>query len=147
MPEQNPVARRAAILIANTTGTPEEIAAALDSAGMLQRPAMQVPGPYPLLVRTTGLGAAIDVHHLVFALFRALAAEAVEDPEGVAEELAAIADASPDGSSALLEVLTDRLGGTEVRYGASAMRGLAARLLAAAGPKFPHQLDRRKDVA
>src|SRR4249919_1657787 len=113
----NPVARRAAMLLANTTGSPEEIAAALDAAGLLAAPAVQVPGPYPVYIRTTGLGASIDVHPLVAALMRALAAESVEDPEGVAADLAAIDGASGGGQDALLYELLDRLGGTEMRYG------------------------------
>jgi len=135
----NPVARRAAFLIGNTTGSPEEIAAALDVAGMLARPAVEIAGPYLMYVRTTGLGAAIDVHPLAAALFRALASEFTEDPDGVGEELTAIDDASGPELDALLEVLLDRLGGTEMRYGATAARTLADRIKDAAGPVFPHQ--------
>jgi len=143
MTTENPVARRAAILISNTTGTPEEIAQALDAAGMLATPASAMPGPYPLYVRATGIGAAFDAHPLVAALIRALAAEFVKDPDGIGEELTVIDDATGPEQDALLEVLLDRLGGTEMRYGATAVRELAARLLAAVGPAFPHQQDRR----
>ena len=135
----NPVARRAAILIGNTTGSPEAIAAALDEAGMLASPAVKVAGPYPMYVRTTGLGAAIDVHPLVGALFRALAREFADDAAGVGDELTTIADASGPELDALMEVLLDRLGGTEMRYGATGARTLADRIKAAAGPVFPHQ--------
>lgn len=139
----NPVARRAAILIANTSGSPEEIAAALDAAGMLARPAVEIAGPYPMYVHTTGLGASIDVHPLVHALFRAHALEFTEDPTGVGEDITAIADASGPELDALLEMLLDRLGGTEMRYGATDARNLARRIRDAAGPVFSHQRDER----
>jgi hypothetical protein len=135
----NPVARRAAVLIGNTTATPEAIAAALDEAGLLARPTVEIPGPYPMYVRTTGLGAVIDVHPLVHALFRAHAAEFIEDPGAVGEELTAIAGASGPELDALLEVLLGELGGTEMRYGVTAARTLADRIKNAAGPVFPHQ--------
>jgi hypothetical protein len=133
---ENPVARRAAILIASTNGTPEEIAAALDAAGMLARPAVEVPGPYPLWVHPTGLGVAIDAHPIFAALIRALAAEG---PEELAEELQAIAEASGPAQDALIEVLSDRLGGTQARYGATATLHLAETLLSIVRPGFPHQ--------
>ena len=142
MTDQNPVARRAAILIANTNGTPEQIAAALDAAGMLATPVHKVVGPYPLGVRATVLGAVLDPHPLVAALFLGLAREFAEDADGVGEELAAIAEASGPELDALLEVLLERLGGTEMRYSATAVRELAARLLRAVGPEFPHQQQR-----
>jgi hypothetical protein len=142
MSTPTPAERRAALIIANTVGTPDEIAAALSAAGLLARPAVEIAGPYPMYVRTTGLGAAVDVHPLAAALFRAHAAEFTEDPDGVGEELTAIADASGPALDALLDELLDRLGGTEMRYGATAARALATRITAAAGPVFPHQQDR-----
>lgn len=135
----NPVARRAAILLANTTGTPEEIAAALDAAGLLATPAVQIPGPFPLWVRSTGLGAAIDAYPLVSALYRAHAAEFAEDPEGVGAELEAVAAASGAELDALVEERLDALGGTEMRFGATAAHTLLERLAVAAGPVFPQQ--------
>jgi hypothetical protein len=136
---ENPVARRAAILISSTTGTPEEIAAALDAAGMLARPAVEVSGPYPLWVHPTGLGVAIDAHPLFAALIRALARESADAPEEIAEELLAIDDASGPAQDALIEVMSDRLGGTQARYGMTAARHLAETVLRMVGIAFPHQ--------
>ncbi|MFE5582502.1 hypothetical protein [Kitasatospora sp. NPDC056531] len=139
----NPVARRAAILIANTSGAPEEIAAVLDAAGMLQRPAERINGPYPLWVRPTGLGVAVDAHPLVSALVRGLAAEVAECPEDVIAELVTIAEASGPGQDALIEGLLGRLGGTDTRYAAADARRLAEVLLSMIGPALPHQRDGR----
>ncbi|ABD94176.1 unknown [Streptomyces phage mu1/6] len=138
-----PVARRAAILIANTTGSPEEIAAALDAAGMLQRPAERINGPYPLWVRPTGLGIAVDAHPLVSALMRGLAAEMAEDPEGVTAELIEIAEASGPEQDSMVEQLLDRLGGTDARYAAADARRLVEALLSILGPAIPDQQNRR----
>lgn len=135
----NPVARRAAILIANTTGSPEEIAAVLDAAGMLQRPAERINGPYPLWVRPTGLGIAVDAHPLVAALVRGLAAEVAESPEGVTAELVTIAEASGPEQDAVIEGLLERLGGTDARYAAADARRLAEVLLSMVGPMVPRQ--------
>lgn len=139
MTNSNPVTRRAAILIANTTGTPEEIAVALDAAGLLQRPAERITGAYPLWVRPTALGVAIDAHPLVSALVRGLAAEMVEDPEDVGAELVAVAEASGPEQDALVEQLLERLGGTDARYAAADARRLAEVLLHAVGPALPQQ--------
>jgi hypothetical protein len=139
MSMMNPVARRAAILIANTAGTPEEIAAALDAAGMLRRPAERINGAYPLWVRPTGLGVAIDVHPLVSALVRGLAAEVAEDPDGVVAELATIAEAAGPEQDAMVEQLLTRLGGTDSRYAAADARRLAEVLLSIVGPGLPQQ--------
>lgn len=135
----NPVARRAAILIGNTAGTPQEIAAALDAAGMLRRPAERITGAYPLWVRPTGLGVAIDAHPLVSALVRALAAEVAEDPDGVIAELVTIAEASGPEQDAMVEQLLTRLGGTDARYAAADARRLAEVLLSLVGPAVPQQ--------
>ncbi|MEU4296440.1 hypothetical protein [Kitasatospora aureofaciens] len=139
MTAENPVARRAAILIANTAGTPEEIAAALDAAGMLQRPAERINGPYPLWVRPTGLGVAVDAHLLVSALMRGLAAEMAESPEDVTAELVAIAEASGPAQDTLVEKLLDRLGGTDARYAAADARRLVEVLRSMVGPAVPQQ--------
>lgn len=139
MSTMNPVARRAAILITNTSGTPQEIAAALDAAGMLQRPAERINGAYPLWVRPTGLGVAIDAHPLVSALVRGLAAEVAEDPDGVVAELAVIAEASGPEQDAMIEQLLERLGGTDARYAAADARRLAELLLSIVGPGLPQQ--------
>ncbi|MDH6709799.1 polyhydroxyalkanoate synthesis regulator phasin [Kitasatospora sp. MAA19] len=139
----NPVARRAAILIANTTGTPEEIATALDAAGMLQRPAERINGAYPLWVRPTALGVAIDAHPLVSALVRGLAAEVAEDGDEVVAELVTIAEASGPERDAMVEQLLERLGGTDARYAARDARHMAEVLLQAVGPVLPQQQDRR----
>lgn len=143
MTDQNPVARRAAILISNATGTPAEIAAALDAAGMLATPVHRVAGPYPLGVRANVVTAVLDPHTLVAELFLGLAREFAEDPEGVGEELTAIAEASGPAADALMEELLERLGGTEMTFPAPAIRGLAERLLRAVGPEFPVQHERR----
>jgi hypothetical protein len=134
-----PVARRAAILIANTAGTPEEIAAALDAAGVLRRPAERIAGAYPLWVRPAGLGVTIDAHPLVSALIRALAAEVAEDPGGVVAELVTIAEASGPEQDAMVEQLLTRLGGTDSRYAAADARRLAEVLLSLVGPAVPQQ--------
>ncbi|MGW1174589.1 hypothetical protein ACWD4P_12815 [Kitasatospora sp. NPDC002543] len=135
----NPVVRRAAILIGNTSGTPEEIASALDAAGVLRRPAEQITGAYPLWVRPTGLGVAIDAHPLVSALIRALAAEVVEDPDGVVAELKTIAEAAGPEQDAMVEQLLTRLGGTDARYATADARRLAEVLLSMVGPALPQQ--------
>ncbi|MFB8242035.1 hypothetical protein ACFC58_36420 [Kitasatospora purpeofusca] len=139
MADSNPVARRAAILIRNTSGTPEEIAAALDAAGMLQQPPTRIGGAYPLWVRPTGLGIAIDAHPLVSALIRGLAGEMAEEPEDVAAELVAIAEASGPEQDALVLRLLDRLGGTDSRYATADARLLAERVLSIVGPALPQQ--------
>jgi hypothetical protein len=139
MTAENPVARRAAILIANTSGTPEEIAAALDAAGMLQRPAERINGAYPLWVRPTGLGVAIDAHPLVSALMRGLAGEMAESPEDVTAELVTIAEASGPEQDALIEQLLKRLGGTDARYAAADARRLVEVLRSMVGPAVPQQ--------
>ncbi|MFD0408593.1 hypothetical protein [Kitasatospora sp. NPDC127116] len=135
----NPITRRAAILITNTAGTPEEIAAALDAAGMLRRPAERITGAYPLWVRPTALGVAIDAHPLVSALVRALATEVAEDPEGVTAELAVIAEASGPEQDSMVEQLLMRLGGTDARYAAADARRLAEVLLSMVGPALSQQ--------
>ncbi|WP_369183298.1 hypothetical protein [Streptomyces sp. Y1] len=139
MTTSNPVARRAAILIANTAGTPEEIAVALDAAGLLQRPAERITGAYPLWVRPTALGVAIDAHPLVSALVRGLAAEMAEASAIVTAELVTIAEASGPEQDALVERLLERLGGTDARYAAADARRLAEVLLHAVGPVLPQQ--------
>ncbi len=143
MSTENPVARRAAILIGNTTGTPEEIAAALDAAGMLQRPPTRITGAYPVWVRPTALGIAIDVHPLISAIVRELASHAVEKPEEVTEELVAIAEASGPERDALVLALLDRLGGTDAQYAAQDARRLAEALLSIVGPALPQQRNGR----
>lgn len=143
MTAESPVARRAAILIGNTTGTPEEIAVALDAAGLLQRPAARIAGAYPLWVRPTGLGVEIDAHPLVSALLRGLASEMAEEPEEVAAELVTIAETSGPEQDSLVEDLLKRLGGTDARYAARDARQLAEVLLSIVGPAFPQQQDRR----
>ncbi|MFD7410123.1 hypothetical protein [Kitasatospora purpeofusca] len=139
MSTENPVARRAAILIRNTDGTPEEIAAALDAAGMLQQPPTRITGAYPLWVRPTGLGIAIDAHPLVSALIRGLAGEMAEEPEDVAAELVAIAESSGAEQDALVLELLTRLGGTDSRYATADARRLAERVLSIVGPVLPQQ--------
>ncbi|MFE6866051.1 hypothetical protein ACFVFS_05805 [Kitasatospora sp. NPDC057692] len=139
MSAENPVARRAAILIGNTSGTPEEIAAALDAAGLLQRPAERITGGYPLWVRPTALGVAIDVHPLMSAVLRELASHAAEAPEDVAAELVAIAEASGPRQDALVEGMLRQLGGTDSRYAARDARRLAEVLLSIVGPSLPQQ--------
>ncbi|MGA5820911.1 hypothetical protein ACPC54_23960 [Kitasatospora sp. NPDC094028] len=139
----NPVARRAAVLIANTTGTPEEIAAVLDAAGLLRRPAERINGPYPLWVRREFLGVTIDAYPLVSALVRGLAGEMAEDPDEVAAELVTIAEASGPEQDAMIEQLLARLGGTDARYAAADARRLVEVLRNALGPAFPHQRDGR----
>lgn len=130
----NPVVRRAALLIANTAGTAEQIAAALDAQGILATPVHRLAGPYPLGVRANVVTAVIDPHDMVAALFLALAREFVEDADGVGEELTAIVEASGPGRDALMEELLERLGGTEMVFPAPAVRVLAERLAAAVGP-------------
>jgi hypothetical protein len=142
MTDQNPLARRAAILIGNTTGTPEQIAAALNAAGMLARPAFPVAGPYPLWVHPTYNGAVLDPHLLMRALFQSLAKEFAEDGDGVGEELGTIAEASGPELDALLDKLLDRLGGTELRYGATELRLLVERLASIVGPAVPVRQNR-----
>ncbi|MFB7671639.1 hypothetical protein ACFC26_09500 [Kitasatospora purpeofusca] len=136
---ENPVARRAAILIRTTAGTPEEIAAALDAAGMLQQPPTRINGAYPLWVRPTGLGIAIDVYPVVSAIVRELASQAAERPEEVSEELLDIADAAGAGQDALVLGLLTRLGGTDSRYATADARRLAERVLSIVGPVLPQQ--------
>ncbi|MGW4648104.1 hypothetical protein [Kitasatospora sp. NPDC004289] len=130
----NPVVRRATALIANTPGGPAEIAAALAARGELATPVHQVAGPYPLGVRANVTTAVLDPHTLIAALFRGLAREFVEDPDGVGEELTALAEASGPAADELMEELLLRLGGTEMVFPASAVRVLAERMLAAVGP-------------
>lgn len=134
MADQSPVARRAAIIIANTPGGPAEIAAALEARGELATQVHRVAGPYPLGVRANVTTAVIDPHDMVAALFLGLAREFVEDPAGVGAELAALAEASGPGADALMEELLERLGGTEMTFPAPAVRVLAERLAAAVGP-------------
>ncbi len=111
-------------------------AAALHDAGMLAWPATVEPSglPYGLTVRSTPVGVEIDAYLVIRALIRQLADESVEDPEGVAEELAAIDGAQGPELDALLDDLIERLGGAEIRYPASLARELAERIGRAAGP-------------
>lgn len=106
---------------------------------MLRRPAERITGAYPLWVRPTGLGVAIDAHPLVSALVRALAAEVAEDPDGVIAELVTIAEASGPEQDAMVEQLLTRLGGTDARYAAADARRLAEVLLSLVGPAVPQQ--------
>ncbi len=145
MTDIDPVRRRAAILLTEQFGETGARAAAdlLDQAGMLIRPSESVPGPYPIYVRRTGLGAVLDVHALVAALIVELASQFTEDPEAVGDQLASIAASSGPERDALLEELIGELGGASQRLPASAAQLLADRLTAAVGPAIPRQQNRR----
>lgn len=140
----NPVARRAELMLRDLLdpATAATVIARLDEARCLARPADRITAPHPVFVRRTGLGAELSMDSLVGTLLAGLAAESVEDPDGVAAELAAIAAASGPERDALLEELLERLGGASVRLASRDARHLAERLLAAAGPAFPNQQDR-----
>ncbi|WP_073815001.1 hypothetical protein [Kitasatospora sp. CB01950] len=131
--------KQAAALVARCGIRPRaaaKAATALHDAGMLAWPATIDPSglPYGLTVRSTAAGAEVDAYLVVRALVKALASECVEDPEGVAEELAVIDGARGPELDALLDELIERLGGAEIRYPASTARELAARIERAAGP-------------
>jgi hypothetical protein len=137
------VRQRAEMILGSADVAPAEMVELLDQAGLLLPVASVVPTSYSIAVRRTGLGAELGVHALVAALLAALAAESVEDREGLADELAEIDAAAGLERDELLRVLVDRLGGASQSLGATAARDLAGRLLAAAGPVLPVQQDRR----
>lgn len=136
------VKRRTEMILSAADGTPAELVKQLDAAGLLLPCATTIPGGLPITVRTTGLGVQLGADALVRALLAALAAESVEDPEGVAVELAEVDGASGPERDELLQGLVERLGGATLSLGATAARGLAERLKLAAGPVFPAQRDR-----
>lgn len=135
----NPVVRRAAILIANSAGSPEQIAEQLDAAGMLQRPTECVQAAFPIYLHRRGVGIQLDVHALVGALVATLASKLVEDPDGVGSQLAEIDATSGAERDELLDALLIDLGGATQSLSSSKARELADRLYAAAGPALPHQ--------
>jgi hypothetical protein len=137
------VRQRAEMILGSTDVSPAEMVELLDQAGLLLPVASVVPASYPIAVRRTGLGAELGVHALVTELIAALAAESVADREELADEFAEIDAAAGPEKDELLRVLVDRLGGAQQSLGATAARDLAGRLLAAAGPVFPVQQDRR----
>ncbi|GAA2112614.1 hypothetical protein GCM10009759_55540 [Kitasatospora saccharophila] len=121
-------------------------AAALADAGLLAWPAEADPSGLSLglEIRAVGMGVELDAYRLFRVLVGALAAESVEDPEGVAAELAVIDGAKGPEWEAVLDVLIERLGGAEVRYPtARSVHRLIERLAQAAGPVLPAQQDRR----
>lgn len=103
----------------------------------------RIPGAYPLSIQRTGVGVRIDAYRLVWELLAELAGQYAEDPEGVGEQLEAIAASSGPERDALLETLTDDIGGSDCTFGASAARQMAERLMLLAGPSIPSQQDRR----
>jgi hypothetical protein len=99
---------------------------------------VQIPGPYPMTVRRTALGAEVDVERL----FKALLIELAKDSPDEDEELSAIRDASGPCLDRLLEDLIERLGGATVRLGVTGAHRFAEAVVAAAGPRilrFPQQ--------
>ena len=118
---------------------------ALAEADMLVWPAEADKSrlPYGLTVRPTAMGVEVDAYLVVRALFKALASESVEDPDGIVEELAVIDGASGPGLDAVLDELIERLGGAEVRYPTKkATHRLIDMLVRAAGPALPAQRER-----
>ena len=142
MRRQPLLTKHAASVAATTDGTPDAIVQALAAEGMLAWPAEADPSGLPLglEVRAVGMGVELDAYRLFRVLVRALAAESVEDPDGVAEELAVIDGAQGPAQEALLDELIERLGGAEVRYPtARSVHRLIERLARAAGPVLPAQ--------
>lgn len=143
---ENPVARRAARRLATTYGAAmaRSVVADLEAEHLLAAPSEQVPGPFPLYVQRTGTGGArLDVAPLVAALIGTLVELVAADPEGLVYELTELHEASGPERDALMEGLLKRLGGAELGLTGQSARHLAERLLAAVGPAFPRQQDRR----
>lgn len=104
-----------------------------------------VPDAFRIYVRRTPLGAELDVSDLVETLVRQLADNYADDPEGIGDELARIAELGAaavnerylDGAGyaeherdSLVEQLVDDMGGARMRLvGPSALR--AAELITA----------------
>lgn len=115
----------------------------LDKLVLRLRPAEKIPGPYPVFVRKTAMGAEVTVDSLAKVLLASLMAEMAEDPEGVAEEARYLAGAKGAERDRLLEDLVDRAGGAKIPFDGIAARRLADRLNTAAGPVpfIPRQQD------
>ncbi|MEU8920029.1 hypothetical protein AB0D10_03700 [Kitasatospora sp. NPDC048545] len=137
----NPVARRAARLLAECYGAPlaRNVTALLDREGLLARAADRINAAFPVWVRRRQLGVELDVTPLVSALIVSLAAEASEDSEGVGQELADLYAVSGPERDELVQILLDRLGGANMLLSNVGAEDLAAKLLIATGSHVPQQ--------
>jgi hypothetical protein len=137
----NPVARRAARLLAKTYGAPlaRNIATLLNREGLLAEVGTRINAAFPVWVRRRPVGVELDVTPLASALILSLAAEAAEEPENIGQELADLYAASGPERDELVQGLLDRLGGANTLLSNVGAEDLASKLLIATGSHVPQQ--------